>query len=396
MAIEDALRNLTPAQRQAALEGPALRPPPGVVPDFVNPPNQNELGFGLLCSCAGVCALVVAIRLYAKIFRRKKMEIEDYLAVVALGVYGGFLYISFQILFMPGLYVHQWNVQLKNLATIIFNVNNNYILYGVIIMFLKAAILLEWTHLFVPLGAHDGFWWTCHVTLWINIMFYVACTIVENFSCIPREKIWNKLIDGHCVNNPALIMSSGILNLVSDTVIFALPQKMIWGLTISTKKRVGICLLFATGAFGCVCGAVRLVSTTKALGADDITFNVGPIGLWSVGEITSGFLVLCVPSVPKAFRDSFFSRKISDLANRFSRNSRSGEMSNSRRGLPSWYRPSPSRRPQRSGFSEIEEGLGTLGQPPMAMGSRVSVQDRQGNHDMSLVPKAATKYPRFV
>jgi hypothetical protein len=127
-------------------------------------------------------------------------------------------------------------------------VNNNYILYGVIIMLLKAAILMEWTHLFVPLGIHNGFWLTCHLTLWVNVMFYIACTIVENFSCAPREKIWNKLIDGHCVNNPALIMSSGILNLVSDFVVFALPQKIIWSLTISTRKRVGICLLFATGA----------------------------------------------------------------------------------------------------------------------------------------------------
>lgn len=163
-------------------------------------------------------------------------------------MYGGFIYFSYQILLMPGLYVHQWNVQLKHLSTILYNVNTNYILYGIIIMLLKAAILLEWIHLFVPLGIHNAFWWTCHITLWSNVMFYIACTIVENFSCTPRAKIWDKLIDGHCVNNPALIVSSGIINLVSDVVIFALPQKMIWGLTMSYKKKIGIGLLFATGA----------------------------------------------------------------------------------------------------------------------------------------------------
>lgn len=35
-------------------------------------------------------------------------------------MYGGFLYISFQILLLPGLYVHQWNVQLKDLALILY------------------------------------------------------------------------------------------------------------------------------------------------------------------------------------------------------------------------------------------------------------------------------------
>jgi hypothetical protein len=127
-------------------------------------------------------------------------------------------------------------------------VNNNYILYGVIIMLLKAGILLEWTRLFVPLGIHNAFWWTCHVTLWVNVMFYIACTVVENFSCTPRKKIWDKVMtEGHCVNNPALIMSSGILNLLSDVLIFTIPQKIIWSLHISTRKRVGICLIFATG-----------------------------------------------------------------------------------------------------------------------------------------------------
>lgn len=77
MAIEDAFRNLTPAQRQKALEGPALLPPPGVKPNFTDPPNQNDLGYGLLSACAVICAIVVCIRLYAKIFCRRKMDIED-------------------------------------------------------------------------------------------------------------------------------------------------------------------------------------------------------------------------------------------------------------------------------------------------------------------------------
>ncbi|OAG04931.1 uncharacterized protein CC84DRAFT_1260216 [Paraphaeosphaeria sporulosa] len=389
MAIEDAFRDLTATQRQAALEGPALMPPPGVTPNFINPPNQNKLGYGLIYSCAVVCAAVVCIRLYASLICRKKMNIEDYLAIVALGVTGGFLYISFRILLVPGLYVHQWNVQLKDLAMILFNVNNNYILYGIIIMLLKAAILLEWTHLFVPLGIRNGFWWTCHAILWANVMFYIACTVVENFSCAPREKIWNKLIEGHCVNNPALIMSSGILNMVSDVVIFALPQKMIWSLHISTRKRVGICLLFATGAFGCVCGAVRLVWTTKALGADDITFNVGPIGLWSVGELTSGFLVLCVPSFPKVFKDSIIARKLASLANRLSGATRSNGMSNLRHGLPSWYRPSAPRRPQRSQFSEIEEFTVPVTQPQSCMAYGDLPRDDSGTRGLGMVFKNA-------
>ncbi|PVH98374.1 hypothetical protein DM02DRAFT_468466, partial [Periconia macrospinosa] len=281
------------------LEGPALQPPPGVIPQFDDPPNKTAMGAGLIIACASVCIIIVAVRIYAKAFCSKKMDVEDYLALAALGAYGGFLYFSYEIIIMSGLYVNQWNIRLKDLAMILFEVNNSYIIYGNIIMFLKAGILFEWIHLFVPRGVRNKFWYTCHITIVANVMFYVTCTIVENFSCTPREKIWNKLVPGHCINNPALIVSSGILNLLSDVLIFVLPQKMIWGLKISRRKRVGVVIIFATGVVGCVCGAFRLVSTIGALNADNIVYMVGSIGLWSHGEITAGFLILCVPCVPK-------------------------------------------------------------------------------------------------
>ncbi|KAF2689792.1 hypothetical protein K458DRAFT_384427 [Lentithecium fluviatile CBS 122367] len=347
------LASLPPIWQTAVLEGPALRPPPGVQPNFINPPNQNSLGYALLVICGVVSTMMTGIRLYAKFITSKKFGIEDYLLLAALGVYGGFLFISFEIVVMPGLYVHQWNVRLKDLSLILYNVNNNYILYGVIIMLLKAGILLEWTRLFVPLGIHNAFWWTCHITLWVNVMFYIACTVVENFSCTPREKIWNKVMtEGHCVNNPALIMSSGIINLLSDVLIFTLPQKIIWGLHISNKKRVGICLIFATGVFGCVCGGFRLWSSIRALRSEDITFMVGPIGLWSHGEITAGFLVLCVPSAPKAFQNNALTKKVSSWVG--SRKSSKGNV-NSRRGLPSWYRAKVPGRPRHMDVSTLEE-----------------------------------------
>lgn len=133
---------------------------------------------------------------------------------------------------------------------------------------------------------------------------------------------------------------------------------------------------------GCVCGAVRLVSTTKALGADDITFNVGPIGLWSLGEITSGYLVLCIPSAPKAFKGSILGHTIARFAERFSRSS---APSNSRHGLPSWYRPNAPRRPQRSEFSEITKFEVTVTKPPSVMRFETMPQDEQGSHGSDVV-----------
>lgn len=79
---------------------------------------------------------------------------------------------------------------------------------------------------------------------------------------------------------------------------------------------------------------------------------VAPIGLWSHGEITAGFLVLCVPSIPKAFQNSIISKKFSSLVNGL----KSGERTeNSRRGLPSWYRAKPSKKPRHNEISTMEQ-----------------------------------------
>ena len=115
-------------------------------------------------------------------------------------------------------------------------------------MFLKAGILFQYMHLFAPLPSiHPTFRHICHATIVANVLFYVACTVVENFSCTPREKIWNKLVPGHCINNAALIMSSGVLNLASDVLGVALPQRMVWGVRVSWGKRVGVALVFGVG-----------------------------------------------------------------------------------------------------------------------------------------------------
>jgi hypothetical protein len=68
---------LTPEQQHALLEGPALTPPPGVLPNFVDPPNRNVMTYGILFTCASLSAVVVAIRVYTKAFCTRRILIED-------------------------------------------------------------------------------------------------------------------------------------------------------------------------------------------------------------------------------------------------------------------------------------------------------------------------------
>jgi hypothetical protein len=76
MAFID-LSHLTPAEKQMIFDGPALAPPPGVVPNFDDPPNKNYLGILANVVCLATTFVVVFLRAYAKIFCMKKVHIED-------------------------------------------------------------------------------------------------------------------------------------------------------------------------------------------------------------------------------------------------------------------------------------------------------------------------------
>lgn len=121
-------------------------------------------------------------------------------------------------------------------------------IYDLVMIFMKLAIILDLTSIFVPLRSRNLFFWVSHTVLALNLAFYIAGFFMEVFACTPREKIWNKLvIGGTCLDWISGIITSGVINMISDVVILILPQTVIWKLHISKEKKIGISVLFAIG-----------------------------------------------------------------------------------------------------------------------------------------------------
>jgi hypothetical protein len=75
--MEALFDSLSPVEKARFLSGPALQPPPGIAPQFVNPPNRNALSFGIVVTGTILAVLVVAVRLYTRIFCIKRLRLED-------------------------------------------------------------------------------------------------------------------------------------------------------------------------------------------------------------------------------------------------------------------------------------------------------------------------------
>lgn len=123
-----------------------------------------------------------------------------------------------------------------------------WILYSVNMLFVKASILIEWSRIFVPRGTRNAFFWTCQALLLCNILYYTAIIIAENLTCIPRQRIWDPTITGgKCISAKNQLVSSSVINVMSDLMILALPQKIVWKLQLSKRKKLGVSLIFAIG-----------------------------------------------------------------------------------------------------------------------------------------------------
>ncbi|KAF2714305.1 hypothetical protein K504DRAFT_420031 [Pleomassaria siparia CBS 279.74] len=285
------------------LESPALMPPPGVTPDFVNPPNlRND---PLTISLLVISTIVVWSRLYTKARIVKKLVLEDYALLLAWVVYLGAFHTYVYKIHMLPTGVHQWNLEIKDLIRSLKLFHYAEIMYALSIVPLKAAIILQCLRVFVPPGVRDLTFWACCLLLVANTVFYSAVIFIEAFSCVPMEAIWDITIEGKCINRLSLHYISAAFNSASDICVLILPQRAIWGLeTMKTKRKWGLSALFFLGAFACVSSIVRLYYTVLLYRSHDVSYHTGQMGIWTEPELTCGFVAASVPVFPRLFQHS--------------------------------------------------------------------------------------------
>ncbi|KAI0859841.1 hypothetical protein F4860DRAFT_525828 [Xylaria cubensis] len=306
--VADLLASLPPAARGAALDGPAHPPPKGVLPNFDNPQSQNSLVIGVVTTGFVLVTILFFARVYARVFCQRRVHVEDGLIVAGFGTFTAYAWCCYYALDKPGLFVHQWDIRLRDLSQFLWILYLGINFYGATMLSLKPAVLLEWSRTFVPRGTHNAFWWTCHILLVVNVLFYGSIKIASNLSCQPHNKIWDKTVQGTCLNEGILWAAYSSLNLVSDIIILILPQRVIWGLKLSKTKKIGVSIIFAFGLLACLAAALRIVTSVRYLESTDKTFTVSGVAMCCLAEMVFLFVVVCTPSIPAATK-SFRARK---------------------------------------------------------------------------------------
>lgn len=72
-----AAATMSPKEFEAAMNEPAGPPPPGVVPNFDNPPNMKSAGIGVLIAFFALASLALLLRLYTRFFIVRQFKVSD-------------------------------------------------------------------------------------------------------------------------------------------------------------------------------------------------------------------------------------------------------------------------------------------------------------------------------
>jgi hypothetical protein len=79
------------------------------------------------------------------------------------------------------------------------------------------------------------------------IAYSLATVFADIFQCVPISSLWDATEPTFCMNYPALIISTGVVNTVTDIIMLSLPMPLLWKLQLSTTKKKLITSLFLMG-----------------------------------------------------------------------------------------------------------------------------------------------------
>ncbi|KAI8949385.1 hypothetical protein F4801DRAFT_553432 [Xylaria longipes] len=280
---------------------PALPPPLNVEPNFAQLSGILPLRYAVSAVSLFLCSVFVAIRMYVRVRIQRIFNLDD--CAVLLSAAG---FIAFTVIIilagLEGDGKHQWNVSVSHFRAILLYLNIVEILYGPTIFGAKYAILRQIETIFFSHRRESRTYKAIRALIWANLAYYLATTFVYLLACIPREKIWNPTVDGHCINQQDVIVLTPALNVISDVTILVVPVAEVFKLQMPLKTKLSVAAIFAVGLLSLVAGIVRLYYSVLLKQSEDLTWHIAPVGHWAIGEFVTVILIACFPYVPPLVR----------------------------------------------------------------------------------------------
>ncbi|KAI8631140.1 hypothetical protein F5Y19DRAFT_425215 [Xylariaceae sp. FL1651] len=250
--------------------------------------------------CIAICGtasiLFVGLRLWSRqiVFGYIRLEPSDWLILVALVFYAAqAVLLGVATEFGTGHHVIVvTNFRMYRTLGLV-----SELVYFNVIAFLKLSILSFYGHIFPQRPFHYWLWGVATLVAAWDISF----TFATIFQCYPISYAWDTNQPGYCINYGNSQLASGVINIITDFLILAMPIPLVWKLNISKHKKRQVTLTFAIGCTACLVSVVRLAWAQSLDGADGSWEGVS-ITYISIIETTVGILAVSIPTYKPLYK----------------------------------------------------------------------------------------------
>lgn len=119
------------------------------------------------------------------------------------------------------------------------------LIWGTSVTIVKVSILLLYFRIF---GRLRYLRLLAYILGIFSICWAIMVVLVCAFQCRPLALIWDKTVDGTCINAPLFFILGSAPNVITDFMVLALPMPAVWRLQTTTMQKISLTGIFLLGS----------------------------------------------------------------------------------------------------------------------------------------------------
>ncbi|KAF7951956.1 hypothetical protein EAE96_007253 [Botrytis aclada] len=304
--LQEQLAEIVKLPHSVLVTIPAGTPPPGVQPFSENPETLQPVVVAVCSVLFALMLICCGIRTWTKfmIMRPVKMRWNDLTWLLALlASITCYVITMISVTGIGTVGLHTWDYSLARLFTNYNGVGfivptwNTPLAFGLV----KLTIWLTYIEIFTSMR-------------WVRICCYIGAAITSlwYFPVVIATLVWTtpprgenfvySLISDGIFTTQKLTIPIAAVGLAIDVFLFVVPLLAVSRLHMATKKKLGVGLIFATGALAIVASILSIIYRVRLNQVLDNTWALVPIFILTLAELFIGMIIACTWHMSKFFR----------------------------------------------------------------------------------------------
>ncbi|WQF80670.1 hypothetical protein CDEST_05684 [Colletotrichum destructivum] len=119
----------------------------------------------------------------------------------------------------------------------------------------------------------------------------VLYTFLVALQCVPVQSVWDRTIEGRCLNLFAISYTGAAGTILEDILLIIMPIPELMKLKLGRQKKFALGFLFAVGSFATIASMLRLKYLVTLNNSSDPTWDNFEASLWTGIELCATITV---------------------------------------------------------------------------------------------------------